>query len=1152
MKIYITALFILCATLTWAQPVINTLNPIAAAPGGQVTISGQGFHPNKDSNFVYFGALRASLVSASSSTIIASVPFGATYDFVTVTSQKRTAFSKELFLPSGGAGEVIKGSMMNYKFDFNQGNFTIAMAGGDFDNNGTADLVVLGSSVSGSLRVLSNSSTAIGFNFLPIELSMSAQGIEVAVGDINSDGKLDIAVTLNNFNNPSIAIFLNTSDSGVISFAPELTISTPFMQAGLVLYDFDNDGKQDFIVCNHQNDKVSVLRNVSVNDEVAFDTNLSFDAADYPARIQVGDFDGDGQKDILVINLQSKNLSLFKNLSIPGNINLGARIDLQAVGSPANFSLGDINKDGKLDFIVGCGENPFSMFVNNSSNGNISFNRTDLPYGISPVGVDLDDLDGDGWLDIVVSGMDNFFTIYQNAGNSLNLSFRDSIRVPVNNSSNRLMLLDLNNNGQPEVVLGATDRIVVFANRIFAPVITSFTPASGTFNDTITLSGRHFTGTTEVSVGAIPVKTFIVLNDSTLQLVLGIGTSSGLTRLRVVNKAGEATSTPNFTYIRTVPFIQSVVPSSAKAGEVVTILGNNFDTDPLKNLVKFETATAQVLSATATQLTVRVPTHAGFGRISVTRNVNTGYAPSFFIPAFAGSPGRFPPNMFEHVLDSVGSSGTIAVATGDFNADQKNDLAVLNTTSGRLGFYHNISTDSGLGFAAAIGSNLSVGVRHIELADFHGDGQVNFAVANTVVGGHWINSGFSRNYASMRGPFPVKPFKLRAGDFNNNGTPDMALLSKEPIQINIPGKVSLIKTEGFGTGVSFQGIMLTLNTTTAPTDLVVHDFDGDTKPDFVVADSITGLSVFRNIATTLDFAFATRLSLTPNTNIQAIAAIDFDKDNKIDLLAAGINNNLRLYRNTSTPGNISFEVFETNIASAGKSLKIADLDGDGFADAAVAMGNTNEVIMLRNAGQWPQLFSHGLTFFTKRTVTDWQFADMDGDSKPDMVTVDFTSGRLSVYKNQIGGPANFYLCSGKSGNLTGDVSGSNYTWQVNTDGTGFNNITDDNLYEGFNTRTITIKQATGSLYGYRYRLIADGNVGGEYVLKLRNEWMGTQDNNWANPQNWSCNAVPDASTDVLISSGTVTINSPVVIRTLQTGIGVNISLSPGSTLTVLK
>jgi hypothetical protein len=68
--------------------------------------------------------------------------------------------------------------------------------------------------------------------------------------------------------------------------------------------------------------------------------------------------------------------------------------------------------------------------------------------------------------------------------------------------------------------------------------------------------------------------------------------------------------------------------------------------------------------------------------------------------------------------------------------------------------------------------------------------------------------------------------------------------------------------------------------------------------------------------------------------------------------------------------------------------------------------------------------------------------------------------------------------------------------------------------------------------------------------QTQNIWTGTAGNNWENAANWSCGKVPGTDTDVVVNSGTVVINSAVVIRSLKVNPGAQVTVGSGS-LTVL-
>lgn len=73
-----------------------------------------------------------------------------------------------------------------------------------------------------------------------------------------------------------------------------------------------------------------------------------------PEDIRVSDLDGDGKPDMIVANYTAGSISVFRNTSVIGNINVAnfVRKDFTS-GTGATFiSVADLDNDGKQDVIV--------------------------------------------------------------------------------------------------------------------------------------------------------------------------------------------------------------------------------------------------------------------------------------------------------------------------------------------------------------------------------------------------------------------------------------------------------------------------------------------------------------------------------------------------------------------------------------------------------------------------------------------------------------------------------------------------------------------------------------------------------------------------------------------------------------------------------
>jgi hypothetical protein len=66
-----------------------------------------------------------------------------------------------------------------------------------------------------------------------------------------------------------------------------------------------------------------------------------------------------------------------------------------------------------------------------------------------------------------------------------------------------------------------------------------------------------------------------------------------------------------------------------------------------------------------------------------------------------------------------------------------------------------------------------------------------------------------------------------------------------------------------------------------------------------------------------------------------------------------------------------------------------------------------------------------------------------------------------------------------------------------------------------------------------------------------NTWTGAVNSAWETTGNWSCNAVPDATTDVIINNGTVILNSNGICKSISIQPGVVFTVNTGFNLKVI-
>ncbi len=181
--------------------------------------------------------------------------------------------------------------------------------------------------------------------------------VGVAVGDLNRDGNLDLAVTNLYTGQPGAASgdFAVLFGHGDGSFVAADSHNAGGFPVGIAIGDMNADGKPDLVVANNGG-AVSVILN---NGGETFAAPISYQAGTNPSGIAVGDLNADGKLDIAVAN---GTISIFLNV---GDGTLSPAINVAAGTNPDSVAIGDLNQDGSPDLAVANGGGKVSTLFNN-------------------------------------------------------------------------------------------------------------------------------------------------------------------------------------------------------------------------------------------------------------------------------------------------------------------------------------------------------------------------------------------------------------------------------------------------------------------------------------------------------------------------------------------------------------------------------------------------------------------------------------------------------------------------------------------------------------------------------------------------------------------------------------------------------------------
>jgi hypothetical protein len=173
---------------------------------------------------------------------------------------------------------------------------------------------------------------------VPYVVSHGTDG--VALGDLNGDGKLDLAVT----DDDGVSVLLNTGNG---TFASPVTCY-PWVSSSstgkVTVGDVNGDGRPDLVITDIDRGLVSVLLNTGDGTFAAPDHH---DVGETPGAAVVRDLDGDGMPDLAVTS--KGGVAVLLNT---GNGTFAAAARHPAGQEPGSLAAGDVDGDGRPDLAV--------------------------------------------------------------------------------------------------------------------------------------------------------------------------------------------------------------------------------------------------------------------------------------------------------------------------------------------------------------------------------------------------------------------------------------------------------------------------------------------------------------------------------------------------------------------------------------------------------------------------------------------------------------------------------------------------------------------------------------------------------------------------------------------------------------------------------
>jgi YVTN family beta-propeller protein len=322
------------------------------------------------------------------------------------------------------------------KTDYGTGSLPIAVATGDFNQDGKLDLAVANLNDSTVSVLLGNGDGT----FQSQSVYATGSGPTwIATGDFNQDGKLDLAVA--NLNDSTVSILLGNGDG---TFQSQSVYATGSGPDSIATADLNGDGKLDLVVANANDTTVSVLLG---NGDGTFQPQSTLSTGRSPVSVVAGDFNGDGILDLAVTNLDGV-LILLGN----GDGSFQGQSTFPAGESPHSVITADFNGDGRLDLAVTNAVSSAGTVSILLGNGDGTF-QSPVAYtaGADTLGVSAGDFNGDGKLDLAVTN-DSASTISVLLGNG-DGSFQSQLVFSATSGADGIATGDFNGDGRLDLAV---------------------------------------------------------------------------------------------------------------------------------------------------------------------------------------------------------------------------------------------------------------------------------------------------------------------------------------------------------------------------------------------------------------------------------------------------------------------------------------------------------------------------------------------------------------------------------------------------------------------------------------------------------------------------------------------------------------------------
>jgi hypothetical protein len=336
--------------------------------------------------------------------------------------------------------------------NYNAGTNPYRLALGDFNGDGKTDIAVADQGkygAKGGVTILLGNGNGTFQTGASYTTGVNTQGI--AVADFNCDGKQDLVVSATGSQHAGVGnqvSILLGNGNGTFQAPTNFTYSPSASPDGVVVADFNGDGKEDLAIANYYANTVSVLLG-NGNGTFGNPTNYVLGNSPFPlytGNLTATDLIGNGKQDLVAVDALDASVWILMGNS---NGTFQTPINYPTGGGTQSVAVGDFNGDGKLDLATAnIGADSVTVLL---GNGNGTFPKLPtLATGLVDSGIVSYDLNGDGKLDLVTANFSsNTVSVLLGNGNG---TFQPALNFATGTGPNAVAVGDFNGDGKPDLV----------------------------------------------------------------------------------------------------------------------------------------------------------------------------------------------------------------------------------------------------------------------------------------------------------------------------------------------------------------------------------------------------------------------------------------------------------------------------------------------------------------------------------------------------------------------------------------------------------------------------------------------------------------------------------------------------------------------------